>query len=207
MRIPDAELRMLGEKLKRLREAKSWGQAHLADAAALNVRTVQRIEAGEPASYETLLSLAAALNVDVAELEPEARRPASNGTSRSRLAVALLLVSPASSFIAVNLLRSLAGISGPFDALAEAGGKVMGFGVFNRVSPFIFLGGPAIALILCLPTLVRVRTTRAARGVLSVNGLELRAERAALTVAALAILSATVLVGYAALELLHMPAS
>src|ERR1043165_2367559 len=124
MRIPDAELRMLGEKLKRLREAKSWGQAHLADAAALNVRTVQRIEAGEPASNETLLSLAAALNVDVAEMEPEARGPASNGTSRSRLAVALLLVSPASSFIAVNLLRSLAGISGPFDALAEAGGKV-----------------------------------------------------------------------------------
>jgi transcriptional regulator with XRE-family HTH domain len=198
---------MPGEKLRSLREAKSWSQAHLADAAGLNIRTVQRIEAGEPASYETLLSLAAALNVDVAELEPGARGTMSNGMSRSRLATAVLLVGPALLFIAVNLLRSPIGLSGPFDALAAAGGKLMSFAAFNRVSPVIFIGGPAIALILCLPTLVRVRTVRAGRGVLSVNGVELRAERAALTVAVLSILSATILVGYAALELLHTPAS
>jgi transcriptional regulator with XRE-family HTH domain len=198
---------MLGEKLKSLREAKSWSQAHLADAAGLNIRTVQRIEAGEPASHETLLSLAAALDVDLAELEPEARRPVSDGLSRGRLAVALLLVSPALLFIAVNLLHSAVGVSGPFHAFAAAGGRLMSFAAFNLVSPVIFLGGPATALILCLPALIRVHTARAGRGVLSVNGVELRAERAALTVAVLAIVSATILIGYAALELLHTPPS
>lgn len=59
---------MSGETLRKLREAKSWSQAHLAQAAGLNVRTVQRIEAGEPCSYESMLSLAAALGTDVASL-------------------------------------------------------------------------------------------------------------------------------------------
>jgi hypothetical protein len=42
---------------------------------------------------------------------------------------------------------------------------------------------------------------------LSINGVELRAQKQALAVIVLAILSATVLVGYAALELLHTPLS
>jgi transcriptional regulator with XRE-family HTH domain len=195
---------MLGYKLKALREAKSWSQAHLADAARLNIRTVQRIEAGEPASYETLLSIAAALNVDVAELEPQARaRAAVYGLSRSRLGLALLSISPAALFIIVNLLRSIAGISGPFDALAGAGGKLMSFHPFNLVSPIVFLGGPAVAVVLCMPALIRFRASKLGRGVLIINGLELRAHRTALATLGVAILTVAILLTYAARELLH----
>jgi transcriptional regulator with XRE-family HTH domain len=199
---------MLGDKLKALREAKSWSQAHLADAARLNIRTIQRIEAGELASHETLLSLAAALDVDVAELEPDARtRLRAAGLSRARLAIALVCIAPTALFITVNLLRSVAGISGPFDALAAAGARLMSFAAFNLISPVIFLGGPMIALVICLPALVRVRTGRLSRDVLSINGLELRAQRTALAVAGMAVVTAGILVAYAALELLRTPPS
>jgi transcriptional regulator with XRE-family HTH domain len=202
------ELSMLGERLRKLREAKSWSQAHLADAARVNIRTVQRIESGEPASQETMLSLAAALDVDLVELEPDGRASARAATfSRTRLVIALLCIAPAALFILVNLLRSVAGMSGPFDALAATGGRVISFEAFNLISPIIFLGGTAAAFLLCLPTLVRIRATRVGRNVLSINGVELRAQKQALAVIVLAILSATVLVGYAALELLHTPVS
>ena len=65
---------MLGDRVKEMRERKAWSQGHLADAAGLNIRTVQRIEGGEPSSKETMLSLAAALGVDVSELELENRQ-------------------------------------------------------------------------------------------------------------------------------------
>lgn len=53
-------------KLERLK--RSWTQEHLAEAAHLSVRTVQRLESGEDPSAETLRTLAEALGVDVAEL-------------------------------------------------------------------------------------------------------------------------------------------
>jgi len=53
-------------KLERLK--RSWTQEHLAEAARLSVRTVQRLEGGEDPSPETLRTLAEALGVDVAEL-------------------------------------------------------------------------------------------------------------------------------------------
>ena len=198
---------MVAERLRAAREAKAWSQGHLADAAGLNIRTVQLIEAGETASYETLLSLAAALDIKVSELEPEERAHFDAGLSRSRAALAVIFVTPATLFIVVNLLRSEAGIDGPFDALADAGGKIMSFQTFNLVSPVIFLGGAAAAFAMCLPVLVRLRTSRAGRGALSINGIELRGERAALIIAAAATLSAGILLCYAGLELLRTPMS
>jgi len=52
-------------KIKRWREERHWSQEHLADLAGVGLRTVQRVENGEPASQETLKALAAAYNVDV----------------------------------------------------------------------------------------------------------------------------------------------
>jgi transcriptional regulator with XRE-family HTH domain len=52
------------EQVRILREARGWTQQHLADAADLSLRTVQRVEAGEvSASKETLLALSGAFNV------------------------------------------------------------------------------------------------------------------------------------------------
>ena len=59
---PDAE------KIKRWREERLWSQEHLADLAGLGLRTVQRIENGEPASRDSVMALAAAFNVDAAAL-------------------------------------------------------------------------------------------------------------------------------------------
>lgn len=64
--------------VQKLRLKHGWSQQQLADASGLSVRTVQRIEAGEPASTESLKSLAAVFEVDFLTLNPE---PAMNTTS------------------------------------------------------------------------------------------------------------------------------
>jgi transcriptional regulator with XRE-family HTH domain len=55
----------LAENIRTLRETRSWTQEQLAEAAQLNPRTVQRAEAAQGASAETLLAIAGALDVDV----------------------------------------------------------------------------------------------------------------------------------------------
>ncbi|MEQ9316716.1 MAG: helix-turn-helix transcriptional regulator [Henriciella sp.] len=55
-------------KIKRWREERHWSQEHLADLAGIGLRTIQRIENGDPASPESLKALAAAFNVDVMAL-------------------------------------------------------------------------------------------------------------------------------------------
>ena len=194
---------MVGEKIKALREAKSWSQAHLADAARLNIRTVQRIEAGEPCSYETLLSLAAALGVDVSELEPQTR--GSRHEPRVPLArtlAASLFALPAAMFVAVNLLRSAVHVEAPYRLFASAGERLMSFATFNLISPVIFIGGSLIAAAACLPDVIRLRS-KMDRGVLSVTAVEFRARSGALAVIAVSGISLAALLVYTALEQLH----
>jgi transcriptional regulator with XRE-family HTH domain len=57
--------------IHKLRLKRGWSQQQLADASGLNVRTIQRIEAGQPASAESLKCLAAVFGVDFATLTPE----------------------------------------------------------------------------------------------------------------------------------------
>jgi transcriptional regulator with XRE-family HTH domain len=189
---------MVGDEVKAAREAKSWSQAHLAEAARLNIRTIQRIEAGEPCSHETMLSLAAALNVDVAQLaEPERVRRAPRAPLPSW--VAAILVAPAALFVGVNLLRSPVGWAAPYDLLARSGGRLMSFATFNMISPALFLGGIAAALGLSIASLVRVRS-RVERGVISISGVEVAMKAAPALVALVALASGAALLGYAALE-------
>jgi transcriptional regulator with XRE-family HTH domain len=51
------------KKIKTLRTQKGWTQQHLADACAISLRTVQRVERYGNASQETVLSLAAVFEV------------------------------------------------------------------------------------------------------------------------------------------------
>ena len=64
------------EMIRALRTGKAWSQEHLASAAGISLRTVQRVEAEGVASAETRLALAGALGIDVAELvlEPSSIR-------------------------------------------------------------------------------------------------------------------------------------
>jgi transcriptional regulator with XRE-family HTH domain len=60
---------VLASNLKRIREALAWTQESLAAAAAVDVRTVQRAEAGKDVSAESLRAFAAALDVPLQTLQ------------------------------------------------------------------------------------------------------------------------------------------
>lgn len=64
----DMQIRPDSAKLKRWRLERGWSQEHLAELAGIGVRTVQRIETGEPASQDTVAALAAAFDVDILAL-------------------------------------------------------------------------------------------------------------------------------------------
>jgi transcriptional regulator with XRE-family HTH domain len=57
--------------IQKLRLKRGWSQEQLAQASGLSARTIQRIESGQPASTETLKSLAAVFEVDFSTLNPE----------------------------------------------------------------------------------------------------------------------------------------
>jgi transcriptional regulator with XRE-family HTH domain len=193
---------MLGDRLKALREQRSWSQAHLAEAAGVNVRTVQRIESGEPCSYETTLALAAALDIDVSQLEPDERafKPMARSTT-TRITLAALCVLPLALFVTVNLLRS-SGVTAPYGLLASAGNRVMRFDTFNAVSPIIFLGGATMTVALCLPTLIRFRG-KVEAGLVRISGVELHARWLPLSLVATALIGAGTLLAYVAVEQLR----
>ena len=44
----DSPMPVSGERIKALRDAKAWSQAHLAEAAGLSLRTIQRVEGFDP---------------------------------------------------------------------------------------------------------------------------------------------------------------
>ena len=64
-----------GERLKQHRIEKAWSQEQLALIAEVSVRTIQRIENGRPASFESLKAIAAAFDIDVKELLAPASEP------------------------------------------------------------------------------------------------------------------------------------
>src|SRR5207248_759695 len=56
------------QRVKAFRENRGWSQEQLSEISDLSVRTVQRIESGQPASLETLKAIAAAFDLDVQDL-------------------------------------------------------------------------------------------------------------------------------------------
>jgi transcriptional regulator with XRE-family HTH domain len=135
---------MLGERVRTLREARAWTQEHLADAAGVSLRTVQRLEAGQGFASETALAVAAALNVDVRELLDTA--DGGNWLWPDvplwlKLLVPALLSLPAAVWLITKLLL-IAGLAVPHVAM----------------SPMLLLGGPLIAAILPLATMVHPRS-------------------------------------------------
>jgi transcriptional regulator with XRE-family HTH domain len=58
-------------KIKALRTSNGWTQQHLADACAISLRTVQRVERYGNASQETVASLASVFELQQIELTVE----------------------------------------------------------------------------------------------------------------------------------------
>jgi transcriptional regulator with XRE-family HTH domain len=69
---------------QKLRLQRGWSQQQLAEASGLSVRTIQRIETGQPASIETLKSLAAVFEIDFSTLNPEQTMSTSDDSARKQ---------------------------------------------------------------------------------------------------------------------------
>ena len=57
--------------VKKLRNRKNWSQEQLATFCGVSLRTIQRVEAGNQASLDTLKSLASVFEVDISKLTEE----------------------------------------------------------------------------------------------------------------------------------------
>jgi len=57
--------------VKKLRVKNKWSQEELAIMSGLSVRTIQRVESGKSASFETLKSLASVFKIDINKLTEE----------------------------------------------------------------------------------------------------------------------------------------
>lgn len=62
------DMRIDPKRIRAERERRAWSQEHLATVSGLGLRTIQRIEKTGAASFESARSLAAVLEVDVADL-------------------------------------------------------------------------------------------------------------------------------------------
>lgn len=74
----DGEAKTIGDNCRRFREARAWTQEHLAAAASVDVRTIQRMEFGARVGKETMLAVAGALAIDVAQLRQDERKMAAD---------------------------------------------------------------------------------------------------------------------------------
>jgi transcriptional regulator with XRE-family HTH domain len=203
MRETAKEKAMIGDDIRTLREARSWTQAHLAGAAGVSLRTIQRLETVHSCSPETLLALAAALGVDVRTLTGERSAPPRPWRGPAPRAAALwgaVLALPCLLFVTVNLLKFGAGWAPPYDLLAASGARLGLVAAFDRAAPLLLLGGPLIAMLISLRALVRPRLQGGA-----VTALEYRLSLPALAVLLAAGGSAAILAAYLVSENLgHM---
>lgn len=78
--------------IQKLRLQRGWSQEQLAEVSGLSVRTVQRLERGQPGSLESMKALAAVFEVDLDTLkEPDMDSPLSDARSPVRPDEALAL--------------------------------------------------------------------------------------------------------------------
>jgi transcriptional regulator with XRE-family HTH domain len=101
------DMRIDAKRIRAERERRAWSQEHLATVTGLGLRTIQRIEKTGAASFESARSLAAVLEVDVAELriardEPQPARAAV--TSRFRFRARPVLGGAAAALTAAGAL-------------------------------------------------------------------------------------------------------
>jgi len=106
-------------KIKRWREERSWSQEHLAAAAGISLRTIQRIENGDGASRESIMALASAFNVDVIALtvntkieSEEIAKKEKAATSALRLAFLINLASYIFGLITFTVISASDGPGG-----------------------------------------------------------------------------------------------
>jgi transcriptional regulator with XRE-family HTH domain len=97
----------LAEIVRQARTARAWPQEQLAEAAGVSLRTVQRVERGQPCAKETLQALAAALGLETAALvaaAPVEREARVLGLgAKAAFWVGLALCVPTIQFLVTNI--------------------------------------------------------------------------------------------------------
>ena len=85
--------------IQKLRLQRGWSQEQLAEVSGLSVRTVQRLERGQPGSLESLKALAAVFEIDLSRLkEPTVETPQTAADVRPDEALALAHVRKVKGF-------------------------------------------------------------------------------------------------------------
>ena len=149
----ETEVKLNPASVKKLRESRSWTQEHLASAADVSLRTIQRMESDGTASAESRLAVAAALGVPVEKLHPASdaghvaqsaelhriamgRRWGYTGLALGTLASAAGIVSgsasPEQTSTALGVLGAFAGITaGAIGVLSQRAVRLTGKVCFN----------------------------------------------------------------------------
>lgn len=202
---------MKGSTIKSLRKTNAWSQAHLAEAAGVSVRTIQRLERTGQCADETLLAVAAALEVDVTVLtalsgtgsEPASGKlrylwPEVGALQAGRWGLVLLF--PGTLFTLSNILKYELEFPQLYDALA-AFGTWTGLAEVTSVltSPVLLLGTLGAALVLNVMAQVNIAWERAERGV-RLNEVVVDGRVLNLSIMIGALLLLGMLLGYATME-------
>lgn len=126
-------MKLSTQEVRRLRTARGWSQEHLAQAAGLSVRTVQRVEAEGTASLATATCLAATFEVSLLALQLQDRPAPTPAASANSL-------HPSWWLHAGLAVLTLAALRLAFDSAAGKGG-----GLFTAVDITAALAGLALA--------------------------------------------------------------
>jgi len=86
------------KRIRKLREDRAWPQEQLAEISGVSVRTIQRIEKGESAGYETVKALAAAFKMDSKELADPRETKAARASDRKKVTFLLRVTTGADLF-------------------------------------------------------------------------------------------------------------
>ena len=202
------------DKIKQLRKERAWSQAQLADVASLSIRTIQRAEKLGSCSYETLLAIASAFDIDVRKLTSLSatitKKPSNEIilfgikiqtkwlSSRKSFLLGIIIMFPAVYFLAANVLKYNFGISFMHDSLNILYSNESVFRIFNSISPFIFLGGLLAALAVNLLPMLSINI-ESAKGTLK-SSMALTPKLANMVIVIISLLAFTLMFGYAVVE-------
>jgi len=177
----------LANRVRDLRQARSWAQAQLAEVAGVSLRTIQRLERDGHCSPETLLAIAAAFEIDVRELTAVRKQngtgeaalrpvflptrvlewaddvialsPLGRISDRTAAVIGILAILAPLYFAAAAILKEAAGIGIFFEPLERLFyADRETLRIWNVVSPLVFLSGMFFAIVLNAAAMCRLNS-------------------------------------------------
>ena len=104
------------DKIKGWRGDRTWSQEDLSEVSGLSIRTIQRIENGNPTSRDSAASIAAAFNVDMAaltlDIDGEVEKAVQQHQAKGVLGLKLSVWIHTAAFLFVVLVWAVIDIAG-----------------------------------------------------------------------------------------------